>query len=53
VTEVVFETPPPLPFTVMTNVPAVAKRFTEIFIVELPFPPEIEEGLKLTLVPLF
>jgi hypothetical protein len=53
VTGVVLETPPPLPFTVMVKVPVVAERLTEIFMVELPFPPEMEEGLKPMLVPLF
>lgn len=36
----------------MVNVPVVALRFTEIVIFALPLPPEIEDGLKLTLVPL-
>jgi len=48
---VVFEAPPPVPFTVMVNVPLVALPFDEILIVELPFPPEIADGLKLMLTP--
>ena len=36
----------------MVKVPVVAFRFTETFIVELPVPPLIEDGLKLMLVPL-
>jgi hypothetical protein len=36
----------------MLKVPVVALRFTVIFIVELPFPPVIEDGLKLIEVPL-
>src|ERR1019366_9426223 len=46
------EFPPPVPVTTMLKVPVVALRFTVIFIVELPFPPVIEDGLKLIEVPL-
>lgn len=50
---VALETPPPEPFTVMVNVPVVAERLTLIVMVELPVPPEMDEGLKLILAPLF
>ena len=46
------EIPPPVPFTVMVDVPLVALLFVEIFIVELPLPPEIDDGLKLIFMPL-
>jgi len=41
-----------VPLTTMLKVPVDALRLTLIFIVELPFPPEIEDGLKLMEVPL-
>src|ERR1017187_1807996 len=46
------EFPPPVPVTTMLKVPVVALRFTVMFIVELPFPPVIEDGLKPIEVPL-
>ena len=52
VTPTVFETVPPVPFTVMVKVPVVALLLTVNFSVEDPVPPEIEEGLKLADVPL-
>jgi hypothetical protein len=36
----------------MLNVPVVAVRLTVAFMVEVPLPPEMEEGLKLMVVPL-
>lgn len=48
----VWEFPPPVPVTMILNVPVVARRLTVTFIVELPLPPAIDEGLKLILVPL-
>jgi hypothetical protein len=45
-------TPPPLAVTVMGYVPTVALEPTAMLIVELPAPPEIDVGLKLTVTPL-
>ena len=41
-----------MPLTTMLKVPVDALRLTLTFIVELPFPPDIEDGLKLMEVPL-
>jgi hypothetical protein len=44
--------PPPLAVTVMGYVPTVVPEPTAMVIVELPAPPEIDVGLKLTVTPL-
>ncbi len=46
----VCEFPPPVPLTTMLKVPVVAVRLTVTFMVEVPLPPEMEEGLKLMVV---
>ena len=44
--------PPPVPLMVMVEVPVVALLLTVNLMVELPLPPEIDVGLKETVVPL-
>jgi hypothetical protein len=51
-TVVVCVMPPPLAVTVMGEVPVAAEEPTAMVIVELPAPPEIDVGLKLTATPL-
>src|SRR5713101_8013848 len=51
-TVVVCVIPPPLAVTVMGEVPVAAEEPTAMVIVELPAPPEIDVGLKLTVTPL-
>jgi hypothetical protein len=50
-TVVVWVTPPPVPVTVMLYVPVAADEPTVMFMVELPDPPEIDNGLKPTVTP--
>ena len=52
-TVVVLDVVPPVPLMVMVEVPLVAVRLAVTFIVEVPFPPEIDDGLKEMVVPLF